>query len=37
MATRIKTVLLLALATALVLLPQAIAYAGPIPCPSSGC
>lgn len=34
MRSKIKLLLLVALATALVLLPQAVAYADPIPWPS---
>jgi hypothetical protein len=37
MKSKIKLLLLVALATALLLLPQIIAYADPIPCGGLGC
>ncbi len=37
MKSKIKLLLLAALATALFLLPQIMAYADPIPCSGTGC
>lgn len=37
MQRKLRFLLLAAVVTTLALLPQAAAYAGPIPCPAGGC